>query len=101
MKKKVFIVNKSSHDFSPAEKFGELTFCSEGLLNRYGTNDMARQFEDAMMDSTDEDYLLPCSLNIANIVAAAILAHKHSKLNLLIFQPRTHSYMERVLILDK
>ena len=96
MQSKVYIVNKSSHDFSKAEKFGLLIFMSEGRLNRYGTNDMCRKFEDAMRNSKEDDWILPCSLNTANIVASSIFAMKHKRLNLLLYKPSTNEYVERV-----
>ena len=100
MATKVYIVNKSSHDFSYAEKFGKLIFMSEGRLNRFGTNDMIRKFQDAMRNSNKDDYILPCSLNTANIIAAAVFAIKHNKLNLLLFQPATGEYIERVHVFE-
>jgi hypothetical protein len=100
MAAKVYIVNKSAHDFSQAEKFGKLIFMSEGRLNRYGTNDMVRKFTDAMRNSREEDFLLPCSLNTANIMAGAIFAMKHKRLNLLLYKPSTGEYIERVHIFE-
>ena len=94
---KVFIVNKSSHDFHPAEKYGEVIFLSEGSMNRYATNSMVRQFGDAMKDSKEGDYIVPCSLNVMNSVACAIFAHKHGRLNLLLFKDGL--YIERNHIL--
>jgi len=96
---KVWIVNKSYHDFEPAESFGEIKFLSDGLMNRYGVNYMARRFEELLKDSAPDDYMVPCSLNIMNIVAAAILVNKHSRLNLLIF--KKGSYVERSISFDK
>jgi hypothetical protein len=89
----VFIVNKSSHDFSAAKHHGELIFLSEGPMNRYATNSMVREFGEAMKDSTAEDYIVPCSLNVMNSIACAIFAHKHGRLNLLLF--KEGSYIER------
>ena len=40
----VYIVNKSAHDFRPAEEFGDIIFLSEGPMNRYATNNMHREF---------------------------------------------------------
>ena len=97
---KVYIVNKSAHDFSQAEKFGKLIFMSEGRLNRYGTNHMIRKFTDAMRNSREEDFLLPCSLNTANIMAGAIFALKHKRLNLLLYKPSTGEYIERVHVFE-
>ena len=98
---KVYIVNKSSHDFSSAEKFGKLIFMSEGRMNRYATNDMTRKFSDAMRNSEKEDFILPCSLNTASIMASVIFAQKHGRLNLLLYKPSTGEYIERAHVFDR
>ena len=82
----VYLVNTSNHDFSAARDYGELTFLSEGPMNRYSTNNMLRVFTDVMRDSKDTDYIVPCSLNVMNSIACAIFARKHGKLNLLLFK---------------
>ena len=89
----VYIVNKSSHNFSPAEEYGKLVFLSEGSMNRYGTNNMVREFSERMKNSSPGDYIVPCSLNVMNAIACAIFAHKHGVLNLLLF--RRGEYIER------
>ena len=99
----VYVVNKSTsksgtgHDFSPAERFGNIVFLSEGPMNRYSTNNMHRKFTDAMEGSNGEDYIVPCSLNVMNSIACAIFAVKHGKLNLLLF--KDGEYLERNLII--
>jgi hypothetical protein len=90
---KVFVVNKSSHDFSAAEEYGELVFLSEGPMNRYSTNNMVREFSEIMKGSSPHDYIVPCSLNVMNAIATAIFARKHGTLNLLLF--RRGEYVER------
>jgi len=90
---KVYIVNKSAHDFSAADKYGKVIFLSEGSMNRYSTNSMVREFGAAMKDSDGDDYIVPCSLNVMNSIACAIFAHKHGKLNLLLFKDGV--YIER------
>ena len=91
--KKVFIVNKSSHDFSKAKDFGELIFLSQGPMNRYNTNDIHRQFLEILKTSKKNDYIVPCSLNIMNIIACTIFVHIHKRLNLLLY--KNGSYLER------
>ena len=93
---KVYIVNKSAHDFSPANDYGELIFLSEGPMNRYATNHMHRKFTSMMEDSTENDHIVPCSLNVMNSIACAIFAHRHGKLNLLLF--KEGNYIERNLV---
>jgi hypothetical protein len=92
---KVFVVNKSNHDFSDAEKYGELIFMSEGIVNRFSTNNMIRQFQESMANSTEEDLILLCSLNVMNSIACAIFAHKHGRVNLLLFKESSGRYIER------
>jgi len=98
MDSKVFIVNKSAHDFTAADKYGKIIFLSEGPVNRYATNSMIRQFAKAMKNSNGADYIVPCSLNVMNSIACAIFAYKHGKLNLLLF--KNGSYIERNHVLD-
>jgi len=96
---KVYIVNRSAHDFSAADKYGEAIFLSEGPMNRYSVNNMMRQFTDRMKDSEENDYLVPCSLNVMNSVASSILAFKHGKLNLLLF--KEGNYVERNIVFER
>jgi len=95
----VYIVNKSYHNFDAVAPFGTPKFLSDGIMNRYGTNFMARQFEEAMEGSLPSDYLVPCSLNVMNMIAAAIFVHKHGRLNLLLYKKGT--YIERNLVFSK
>lgn len=90
---KVYIVNKSSHDFSAAEQYGDIVFLSEGPMNRYSTNNMFREFIGKMRYSSKKDYIVPCSLNVMNSIACALFAHKHGTLNLLLF--KNGIYIER------
>ena len=90
---KVFIVNKSTHNFDEADKYGEKVFLSEGPMNRYSTNHMFRIFTEKMKNSQPNDYIVPCSLNVMNSIACAIFAHKHGTLNLLLF--KNGGYIER------
>lgn len=95
---RVYIVNESSHDFSSAEKYGKLVFCTSGRMNRFGTNDMIRKFQDAMRNSCKDDYILLCSLNVMNSLACSVFARKHGTLNLLLF--KDGEYVERNHVLE-
>lgn len=93
---KVYVVSGSAHDFSSAKKYGELVFLSKGPINRYGVNNIHRQFESILKHSNPEDYILICGLSIMNAVASAIFARKHGRLNLLLF--KQGNYVERNLV---
>jgi len=91
--KRVYIVNRSTHDFSEAKRYGKVIFLSEGMMNRYSTNNMCRQFKQRMEESMEDDYIVPCSLNVMNSIACALFAKKHGRLNLLLF--KNGVYIER------
>lgn len=95
---KVYITNKSAHDFSSAASYGRFIFLSEGSINRYATNLMYRRFMEVLQDSKPDDYLLPTGLSTMNLIAATIFALKHRRLNLLLF--KDGAYVERKLVFD-
>jgi len=99
--RKVYVVNRNSpsatgHDFSPALHFGEIHFLSEGVMNRYSCNNMHREFSLKMRGSHEDDYIVPCSLNVMNSIACALFAVKHKRLNLLLY--KQGKYIERNLV---
>ena len=55
---RVFIPNKGHHDYTDAKRFGELTFVTKGVQNKYGVANIARVWEDALEASLPTDYIL-------------------------------------------
>jgi hypothetical protein len=80
----VYILNRAAHDYSDAERFGELVFCTEGSLDKLDLSQMYRELESAFEDSQADDYILLTSLTSLCSVACAIFALKHERINLLI-----------------
>jgi len=94
----VFILNRGGHDYSEAERFGELAYVTHGNLDRFGTNAMYRACVDAFQKASDKDYIVITSLTILCAVACAVFARKFGKLNLLLF--KDGKYIERKMLLD-
>ena len=94
---KVYIINKSAHNFSDAKKYGVATYLSEGLMNRYATTNIHRQFSKFLEKSKPEDYIVLCSLNVMNAIACSIFTRKHGTLNLLLY--KKGKYVERNLVI--
>src|SRR3990167_9797299 len=95
---KVFIPNKSFHDFSDAKRFGELVYVTSGVQNKYNTTLMARLWQDALQESSHDDYILQTSLSVLNSIGVAMFACKYDgKVNILIWQK--DKYIERTLML--
>jgi len=95
----VYIPNRSNHDFTKARDFGELCFITEGSVNRFSVNDIARQVREAMSDATASDYLIISSLPVLNAIAAAIFAHRFGRLNLLLHDAKTGGYLSRSIVM--
>lgn len=94
----MFIPNKSAHDFSDAERFGELRFLTSGHMRRYAVNTLYRDIIEKMKDAEIDDYMLVCSLPILNCLATGILARRFGRINFLLW--RDNSYIERTVNLD-
>ena len=97
--RKVFIINKSGHDFSGAAKFGEIIYLSEGRLEKYAVTEMYREFSEKLINSEPDDFILITSLASSCSVAAACFGFLHGRLNLLLFKEGI--YIERKLKLDE
>ena len=109
-KKKIFIVNKSYHDYTEAEKFGELIFMSEGSINRYSASKIFRIFEPFIKESKKTDYILLTSMTIMCVIVSGMFATKHKRLNLLLHKPAIiqvgceslkEAYLERVIVFER
>ncbi len=95
---KVYIPNKSGHDFSAAERFGTLIYLTRGNIDRFGVTNLYRELMEIMVDAQVEDHWLVSSLAIVNAVGVGILARKFGKVNFLIFKEGI--YVERTLDID-
>lgn len=93
----VYIINKSAHNFSKTRKYGTQVYLSEGLMDRYATNNIHRQFLHILKDSSPDDYIVLCSLNVMNSIACAIFTKLHGRLNLLLY--KKGNYIERNLVI--
>ena len=99
MKSTVWIPNDSTHDFSSAERYGNLVYLTRGRVNRFSTSKLYREFVHLMKESTEHDYLVLTGLTMLNVLAASILAIKHKRINLLIFKSVgvKGGYLERTI----
>lgn len=95
---KVYITNRGPHDYSDAENYGELVFCTDGLVDKMDLAQMHREVSAAMLDSDPEDHILLTSLTSLCSVACSIFVFKHGQLHVLIH--KGDSYVERSLYFD-
>jgi len=95
---KVFVPNKGGHPFDKAERYGELVYITEGWLpDRYGVNSMWRLAQNALQDSSSEDYIILTGLTTICVVCCCMFVAMHGRLNLLLHHERDE-YKERTLV---
>ena len=101
---KVFIISDSGHDFSEAEKYGELVVLSKGTIGKYQITGMFRAFEEDLSASSPEDCILISGPIVLNAIACSMFAYLHGRLNLLVWRMIDESkgkYIYRRLVLER
>jgi len=96
--RRVFVLNDGGHDYSAAEKFGKITFCSSNLINRWDIAQMYREMKEALYEANFDDYIMISSLTSLCCVATAIMADRFGVVNFLVW--KDSQYIERSLVLD-
>src|SRR5574343_1562159 len=96
--KKVYVVNRGSHDFSPAEKYGRLIYMTEGYQPKFSVATALRRFQFCMQESKQEDWILLTGLSVLNCIACSVFSLKHGRLNLLLFN--CSGYVERRMLMN-
>jgi len=97
-KRKVYVINRAGHDYTPALRFGDLVYLSDGMLPKYSVNRLYRIMHNSLKSSSPDDYILLSGLGVAQSIACSIFALKHMRLNLLLF--KDGGYVERKIVLD-
>ena len=83
---KVFILNKSTLDYSDAHRFGEVVFLTEGSLPPFDFAYMLEKINQSFVNSKPDDMIVVASLNSFCALASSVFAHKHGCVNFLIFR---------------
>lgn len=97
---KVFVINKSCHDFTPAEKYGKLVFISTGVIGKFNTGTMFRAAKRAVAQATAEDYILITGQGIMSSIVCGLFAHKFKRLNLLLYCGTEERYLLRRIVFN-
>jgi len=94
----VYIVNRSAHDFSDAEKYGTIRYLTEGNIYPFNVAKMVRIVEEEFQNARPQDYILLTSLTVLCCITCSIFAKRFGRLNLLLF--KDGKYVERKIKLD-
>lgn len=92
---RVYVPNNRGYDYTPAEKYGEVVFLTEGNLNQFNVSKLYRRLVEALEGSEPDDYWCVGGLTVLNILGTTILAEKHGRINLLLFRIAEGDYIVR------
>lgn len=83
---RVYIPNKTPHDFTKAEDYGDLVFIfGEERLNVYQPSTMLLRVREALAGSKPTDRIIVSGLPIVLSILTAEFALQHGRVNFLIF----------------
>lgn len=93
----VYIVSNAGHDYSTAQRFGEIKFLCGDKVNVFAADRLVKDLHEQLKDSTPNDYLLPSGNSLATCAAFAILMGKHGSVNHMIYSFRNKMYEVRTI----
>lgn len=95
--RRVYVLNEGTHDYSGAEAFGEIVYCTEGLLPKRDINRLFLELDKTLSESSAKDLIMLSSLTSLCSVASAIMAAQHGEVHFLVYHDGR--YYEESLVL--
>lgn len=97
---RVYVPVKSTHNFDDAKQYGQLTYLTQGTLNKLALVELYRVIAAALAGAEPDDYLMLAGPTTVNVVAASILSHRFGRINYLVFDGYTQKYVSRPIVID-
>ena len=93
--RKVFVTNMGFHDFTKAERFGDLLPITENKVDLYHTDRLNASIEQALADMEPEDYILVSGNPFITALVVIHVLNEFSRLRLLYWDPLYQDYILR------
>lgn len=90
----VWIVNKGSHPYHHAEKFGTLKVLTEGKVNVFSLDNLKLEIQSKLEEgeAQSNDFLLLSGYNLPNMIAGHWFMKKFGKVRLLVWGANKQKY---------
>jgi len=95
---RVYLVNDSGHDYSPAKRWGKLVRLTVGKVAPSDTNEALRNISHVLRDSHPDDWIIISGPSTYSSIACAVFAYMHGRLNILVFT--RGMYVERKMVFE-
>jgi len=96
--RKVYILNDGGHDYSPAEKFGELVFLNIPYEIRWDISRIYATLKDSLVDAEEDDLFVISNLTTFCCIATALMVEWYGRINYLLY--KKDKYIERNLVIN-
>jgi len=84
---KVFVINKGPHDYSPAEKYGELVYLTEGPVDKFDLYENKRRIQAILLFFNSDDYILLTGLASLHFITGFVLGCTgYERVKVLVYQ---------------
>ncbi|KKL77593.1 hypothetical protein LCGC14_2033390 [marine sediment metagenome] len=91
----VYIPNKGTNIYTPAERFGELVFVTKGWVDLADSDSLFSTALESLEHSKPIDYIVMSGPYALVSILCSVFALKHNRLNMLIY--RGERYLNREL----
>jgi hypothetical protein len=98
---RVFVTNFAGHDYSKAEKFGELNWVTRGYISFHSLDRVKYRICEEVQKSTSEDWLLLSGIPVICVVAALYWYHLHKKVKLLVHDKKSDGEYRELVVTEK
>lgn len=92
MNRKIYVVNYKEQDLREAEKYGELVYLTEGVVNIFNMDSIMFRLSRGLRNMTPDDMILLSGSPILNAIACMIASKKHGHVDVLIYDKKGLKY---------
>lgn len=101
VKSRVYITNFAGHDFTKAEKYGELVFVTTGYVSFQSLDRIKFEIVESLKTSRPDDWLCLTGVPILQVVSAVVWFHMHNKVNLLVWDRKKRDGYRELILTEK
>ena len=99
---KVFVSNYAGHDFTEAEKYGELVFITKGYVSFQSLDRVLYVCAANQITASEDDWFLVSGSNVITLFAALVWLVRFDKVKLLVHDVKTdNAYREMIITKDR
>lgn len=99
MTRKVFVLSDGGHDYSGAEMFGDIVYCTNGPLKKWDVAQLYREMDEALVEAHEDDLIMIGSLTLLCSIATGVMTAAFGKVNYLLF--KDGEYVEKTVVFDE